>query len=64
MDEPWHWSYFPFTRVYEKQFQGIKDFKPIMDAQVANVGFLMRNFQSILKKELRSVNTECTAGEN
>jgi LAS superfamily LD-carboxypeptidase LdcB len=64
MDEPWHWSYYPFSRVYEKQLMNIKDFSQIMDIKVANVEYLMKNFPSILKKEIRSVNTECSAGEN
>ncbi len=62
MDEPWHWSYFPFSRVYEKQFMEIKDFTKIMDSSVQNVDFLMKNFPWILKKEISSVNTECSAG--
>ena len=62
MDEPWHWSYFPFSRVYEKQFMEIRDFTRIMDDRVANVGFLMKNFPWILKKEISSVNNECSAG--
>lgn len=59
VDEPWHWSYFPFSRVYERQFMEIKDFKRVMDVKVAEVRYLMRNFPQILKRETQSINTDC-----
>ena len=59
VDEPWHWSYFPYSRVYEQQFLGIKDFNRIMDIKVAEVNYLMRNFHQILKRETQSINTDC-----
>ncbi len=62
-DEPWHWSYIPFSRVYQKQFMAIKDFHAIMSDKVANVGYLMKNFRKILKQEIRSINSDCFTGE-
>ncbi len=62
-DEPWHWSYLPFSRVYQQQFMAIKDFHEIMNDKVFNVGFLMKNFPKILKQEIRSINSECFPGE-
>lgn len=58
-DEPWHWSYFPFSRVYQGQFMAITDFRRIMNDHVADVQFLMRNFPMIFKQETKSINTEC-----
>lgn len=63
MDEPWHWTYFPFARVYEQQFMEIKDFSKIWDIKVEDVDYIMRNFRSILRKEIRSVNNECSGTE-
>ena len=62
-DEPWHWSYLPFSRIYQQQFMAIKDFHGIMNDKVSNVGYLMKNFPKILKQEIRSINTECFPGE-
>jgi LAS superfamily LD-carboxypeptidase LdcB len=59
-DEPWHWSYFPFSQVYERQFMAITDFHRIMEDRVANVNYLMRNFPKVFKQETRSINTECS----
>ncbi|HUO56554.1 MAG TPA: D-alanyl-D-alanine carboxypeptidase family protein [bacterium] len=59
VDEPWHWSYFPFSKFYARQFMDIKDFKPIMDIKVDEVDYLMRNFPKILKRETQSTNPEC-----
>ncbi|HTC22255.1 MAG TPA: M15 family metallopeptidase [bacterium] len=58
-DEPWHWSYMPFSRVYQPQFMAIKDFHQIMSDKVSDVGYLMKNFPKILKQEIRSINSEC-----
>jgi LAS superfamily LD-carboxypeptidase LdcB len=58
-DEPWHWSFIPFSRVYQEQFMAIKDFHRIMNDKVSNVGYLMKNFKKILKQEIRSINSEC-----
>jgi len=59
-DEPWHWSYFPFSNVYEKKFMAIQDFHRILQTQVANVQFLVKFFPVIFKRETRSINTECS----
>lgn len=64
MDEPWHWTYFPFARVYEQQFMEIKDFSKVWDIKVDDVDYIMRNFRSILKKQIRSVNTECSGTQS
>jgi hypothetical protein len=60
-DEPWHWSYFPFSRVYQEQFMSIRDFHKIMNDKVADVEYLMKNFEKIFKQETKSINTECSA---
>jgi len=59
-DEPWHWSYFPYSSVYEKQFMAIRDFHKVMSDQVGDVHYLMRNFPEAVKEETRSINTECS----
>ncbi len=65
VDEPWHWSYFPFSRVYAGQILEIRNFSKIMDIKVARVNYLMKNFPFILKKETQSTNIECLAdGKN
>jgi hypothetical protein len=58
-DEPWHWSYFPFSRVYQEQFMAISDFHLIMNDKVANVDYLIKNFAIVFKQETKSINTEC-----
>ncbi len=59
-DEPWHWSYFPFSRVYQEQFMAIKDYRRILNDKVANVDYLMKNFPKVFKQETRSINTDCS----
>ncbi len=59
-DEPWHWSYFPYSSVYEKQFMAIQDFHEVMSDQVGDVHYLMKNFPEVVKEETRSINTECS----
>jgi len=59
MDEPWHWSYLPFSTVYERQFIGIRDFKRILDMHVGDVNYLMKNLPNILKREIGSINPQC-----
>lgn len=59
-DEPWHWSYFPFSQTYQQQFMAIQDFHRILDIHVHNVHYLMKNFPSVFKQETRSINTECS----
>jgi zinc D-Ala-D-Ala carboxypeptidase len=58
-DEPWHWSYFPYSRVYEQQFMAIQDFHKILSDQVDDVRYLMKNFHQVFKQETKSINTEC-----
>jgi LAS superfamily LD-carboxypeptidase LdcB len=59
MDEPWHWSYLPFSTVYQRQFLGITDFRRILDVHVGDVQFLMKNLPRIIKKEIGSINPQC-----
>ena len=59
-DEPWHWSYFPYSRVYMEQFMAITDFHAVMSDQVGDVKYLMKNFPEIVKEETKSINTECS----
>ncbi len=58
-NEPWHWSYLPFSRTYQKQFMAIEDFKKIMDIDVDEVDYIMKNFKKILNVEKKSINPEC-----
>ncbi len=58
-NEPWHWSFLPYSRGYQKQFMAIQDFKRIFDINVEDVDYLMRNFKRILKVEKRSINPAC-----
>ncbi len=57
--EPWHWSYLPFSKTYQKQFMAIKDFKRIFDLNVDDVDYLMKNFNKILSGQKRSINPAC-----
>jgi hypothetical protein len=58
-NEPWHWSYLPYSKTYQKQFMDIKNFKRIFDVNVEDVDYLMRNFNRILKDEKNSINPIC-----
>ncbi len=60
-DEPWHWSYFPYSRVYFEQFMAIRDFHRLMDARVDDVQYLMKNFPKVFQQETKSINTECSS---
>jgi hypothetical protein len=57
--EPWHWTYLPFSKAYQKQFMEIKDFKRIFDINVNDVDYLMRNFNKILNGQKGSINPAC-----
>jgi LAS superfamily LD-carboxypeptidase LdcB len=57
--EPWHWTYLPFSKTYQKGFLGIGDFKRIFDINIEDVDYLMRNFKKILNNYNRSVNPAC-----
>ncbi len=58
-NEPWHWSFLPYSRGYQKQFMAIKDFKPIFDVNVEDVDYLMKHFTRILNDEKKSINPVC-----
>jgi zinc D-Ala-D-Ala carboxypeptidase len=58
-NEPWHWSFLPYSKIYQKQFMSIKDFKRIFDVNVEDVDYLMKNFNRILKDEKNSINPAC-----
>ncbi len=60
-DEPWHWSYFPYSRIYFQQFMAIRDFHRIMDARVRDAQYLMKNFPKVFQEETKSINTECSS---
>ncbi len=57
--EPWHWSFLPYSKKYQRQFMAIKDFKRIFDINVEDVDYLMKNFTRILKSEKNSINPAC-----
>ena len=59
MNEPWHWSFTPFSSLYERQFLSIGDYHRILNDQVADVNYVMRNLPKILKKEIGSVSPHC-----
>ncbi|HXL73518.1 MAG TPA: D-alanyl-D-alanine carboxypeptidase family protein [bacterium] len=58
-NEPWHWSFLPYSKTYQKQFMAIKNFKRIFDVNVEDVDYLMKNFNRILKDEKNSINPTC-----
>jgi hypothetical protein len=58
-NEPWHWSFLPYSKTYQKQFMAIQDFKRIFDINVEDVDYLMRNFSRILKGEKNSISPAC-----
>ncbi len=58
-NEPWHWSYLPYSKTYQKQFMDIKNFKNIFDINVEDVDYLIKNFNRILKDEKNSINPAC-----
>jgi len=58
-NEPWHWSFLPYSKGYQKQFMAIKDFKKIFDVNVEDVDYLMKNFKRILNDEKKSINSAC-----
>jgi D-alanyl-D-alanine carboxypeptidase len=62
MNEPWHWSYTPFSDVYEKQFLAIRDFHRILNDKVEDIDYVMKNLPKIIKKELGSVSPHCHSG--
>jgi LAS superfamily LD-carboxypeptidase LdcB len=57
--EPWHWTYLPFSKTYQKRFMAIEDFKRIFDINIEDVDYLMKNFKRILEGEKRSINPAC-----
>jgi LAS superfamily LD-carboxypeptidase LdcB len=58
-DEPWHWSFVPFAKVYESRLRSLGDYHLILNDHVADVGYLMRNFPHVLEQEMRSINDDC-----
>ncbi len=62
MNEPWHWSYTPFSSVYEKQLLTIQDFHRILNDRVNDVDYLMKNLPNLIKKEIGSVSPHCHTG--
>jgi len=58
-NEPWHWSFLPYSKGYQKQFMAIQNFKPIFDVNVDDVDYLMRHFSRILNDEKKSINPAC-----
>lgn len=59
VDEPWHWSYHPFARVYQEQFVRIKDFSGILNKDVAGIQYIIRNFGEIFEMAVKSVDSGC-----
>ena len=58
-DEPWHWSYLPFSCLYQKQFQTIRDFTPIQQQMVKGSGYILRHFSQIYRWQAQSVDPSC-----
>ncbi len=59
-DEPWHWSFIPFAKVYDSKLRGLEDYHLILNDHVADVGYLMHHFPQLLQDELRSINDDCS----
>ncbi|HVM33177.1 MAG TPA: D-alanyl-D-alanine carboxypeptidase family protein, partial [bacterium] len=58
-DEPWHWSYQPYSRVYSAQFETIRDFSLIQQDKVKGSDYILKHFQSIYEGLENSVDPAC-----
>jgi hypothetical protein len=60
-DEPWHWSYTPFSRFYEMQMKKITDFSIIKQKRVKGSDYILRHFNEIYHWQSQSVDRDCEA---
>jgi LAS superfamily LD-carboxypeptidase LdcB len=58
-DEPWHWSYQPYSKVYSAQMESIQDFSLIQQDKVQGSAYILKHFQAIYKGLEKSVDPEC-----
>jgi LAS superfamily LD-carboxypeptidase LdcB len=58
-DEPWHWSYIPYSRTYQSQFMEIEDFTRVLDKSVMEMDYIRANVEAIRRRELHSVSDDC-----
>ena len=61
-DEPWHWSFVPFAKVYEAHIKSLGDYHLIMNDHVDDVDYLMRFFPQLMGAEMKSINDDCSKG--
>ena len=59
-DEPWHWSYQPYSRVYNTQLQAIKDFSLIQQDKVEGSDYILKHFPAIYEGLEKSVDPTCS----
>ncbi|MGH7739626.1 MAG: D-alanyl-D-alanine carboxypeptidase family protein [bacterium] len=58
-DEPWHWSYQPYSRVYTAQFESIHDFRIIEQKSVLGSDYVLKHFPEIYQGLENSVDPAC-----
>lgn len=58
-DEPWHWSFKAYSRIYERQLQGLSDFSMIFDPSVEGYDYVREHFSHIYEREMQSVDPNC-----
>lgn len=63
-DEPWHWSYLPFSCVYQEQFKSITDFKSIKQKMVKGSDYILTHFDEIYRWQAKSVDASCGCEKN
>jgi LAS superfamily LD-carboxypeptidase LdcB len=58
-DEPWHWSYSPYAKIYQKKFFQIQDFSRIFKKRIRDVDYIAGDFDKILRNAKEAVETDC-----
>jgi len=58
-DEPWHWSYRPYSRVYNSQLLAVKDFSLIQQDKVRGSDYILKHFSVIYRGLEKSVDPAC-----
>ena len=58
-DEPWHWSYQPYSRVYNTQMESIQNFDLILQDKVQGSDYILKHFPAIYRGLENSVDPEC-----
>ncbi|HET9870637.1 MAG TPA: D-alanyl-D-alanine carboxypeptidase family protein, partial [bacterium] len=58
-DEPWHWSYQPYSRLYTAQMGSLGDIRAILQDKVEGVDYVLRHFPEIYQGLEDSVDPAC-----